>query len=191
MMYFGGSSSIRLKNGTSLRFELDGGIRQGCSTLPYLYILCTKLLSTHVQKSTLKGICFSYRAIIISQLADDITFSLKNASQVPISIKTTQCFSAASGLCLNLKKCELFPFKECTMACICNSPVKEGVTYLGITIVRNEETRCSKNFALIIDKMEKKLSQWLQRDLSLKEQIFLAKAEVLLHLTSRIYPLVY
>lgn len=50
-------------------------------------------------------------------------------------------------------------------------------TYLGITIMKNEETRCSGSFNPVTDKSRKKLSQWLHRDLSLEGRVFLAKAE--------------
>ena len=53
-MYSKGNSSIRLKNGTLPRFELQRGIRQGCPASPYLLILCTQLLSTHIKNSALK-----------------------------------------------------------------------------------------------------------------------------------------
>ena len=47
----------------------------------------------------------------------------------------------------------------------------------------NEEERCSANFNLIGEKTKKQLNQWLQRDLSLKERVWLTKAEGLSRLT--------
>ena len=54
---------------------------------------------------------------------------------------------------------------------------------LGINIMINEEERCSANFNLIGEKTKKQLNQWLQRDLSLKERVWLTKAEGLSRLT--------
>lgn len=76
------------------------------------------------------------------------------------------------------------PLKECNIPHVYNVPVKEKVTYLGITILKNEETRCSENFSQIVDKTRKKLNQRLQRDLSLKGRVLLMKAEGLLRLIS-------
>ena len=76
-MYSKGNSSIRLKNGTSPRFELQRGIRQGCPASPHLFILCTQLLSTHIKNSALKGISIAEREVILTQLADDTTLVLK------------------------------------------------------------------------------------------------------------------
>lgn len=108
---------------------------------------------------------------------------------MPIAIKTIELFSAASGLCLNLKKCELFSLKESDTSQICNIPIKDKITYLGITIMKNEEERCSENFNSISDKTKKKLNQWLQRDLSLKGRVLLTKAEGLSRLTYAAIPL--
>lgn len=188
-MYCKGNSSIRLKNGTSPRFELQRGIRQGCPASPYLFILCTQLLSTHIKSSALKGISIAEREVILTQLADDTTLFLKDASQVPIAIKTIELFSAASGLCLNLKKCELFSLKESDTSQVCSIPIKDKITYLGITIMKNEEERCTVNFNVISDKTKKKLNQWLQRDLSLKGRVLLTKAEGLSRLTYAAIPL--
>ncbi len=76
-MYSKGNSSIRLKSGTSSRFNLQRGIRQGSPASPYLFILCTQLLATHIKNSSLKGITIADREIIISQLADDTTLFLR------------------------------------------------------------------------------------------------------------------
>ena len=67
--------------------------------------------------------------IIISQLADDTTIFQKNASQIPVAIHVINHFSEASGLCLNINKCELLPLKDCNIKTICNIPIKEEVTY--------------------------------------------------------------
>lgn len=128
----------------------------------------------------LKGISIADRDIIISQLADDTTLFLKNSCQAPIAIKTIESFSAAPGLCLNLNKCEIFLLKDCNIQHVANIPVKEKVTYIGITIVKNEEERCSENLSLIIDKRSKKFNQWLQRNLSLKGRMLLIRQKAYL-----------
>ena len=82
-----------------------------------------------------------------------------------------------------------FSLKESDTSQVCNIPIKDKITHLEISIMKNEEERCSVNFNLISDKTKKKLNQWLQRDLSLKGRILLTKAEGLSRLTYAAIPL--
>uniref|UniRef100_A0A3P9LWP5 Reverse transcriptase domain-containing protein n=1 Tax=Oryzias latipes TaxID=8090 RepID=A0A3P9LWP5_ORYLA len=182
-MYAGGNCSIKLHAGTFPRFLLKRGVRQGCPISPYLFLPCTQLLTDSIKLSSLKGISIADHTVTISQLADDTTLFLKDHSQVPLAINLINNFSAASGLCLNIKKCELFALKHCDVLSICNIPVKESITYLGITFSKDKKARCQLNFDPIINKTQTKLNQWLQRDLSLRGRVLLTKAEGISRLT--------
>ena len=98
-----GNCSIRLHAGTSPRLFLNRGVRQGCPISPYLFLLCTQLLTESIKLSPLKGISIADGEVIISQLADDTTLFLRDASQIPITIDLIKTFSIASGLHLKLK----------------------------------------------------------------------------------------
>uniref|UniRef100_A0A669DIK2 Reverse transcriptase domain-containing protein n=1 Tax=Oreochromis niloticus TaxID=8128 RepID=A0A669DIK2_ORENI len=182
-MYKNVNCSIKLQAGTSPRFNLNRSIRQGCPISPYLFLICAQLLSDYIKRSPLKGITIADKEIFISQLADDTTLFLKNASQVQMAINTINAFSLASGLHLNIGKCELLALRNCNSLSIAGIPVKESVTYLGIIINKNQSTRCSLNFTPILDKTQRKLNAWLQRDLSIKGRVLLTKAEGLSRLT--------
>lgn len=67
--------------------------------------------------------------------------------------------------------------KKCELPSICNIPIKESGSYLGIVITKTQKDRCDLKFLPIIEKARKKLNQWLQRDLSLKGRTLLSKAE--------------
>ena len=108
---------------------------------------------------------------------------LKKMPHKFVAINRISIFSSASGLHLNLSKCELLPIKNCSISSISNIPVKESVTYLGIIINKNTSNRCSLNFTHIIETTQKKFNSWLQRDLSLQGRILLSKAEGLSRLT--------
>ncbi len=51
--------------------------------------------------------------VIISQLADDTTIFLRNASQIPSVMEQMKCFIKVSCPNLNFGKCELTAIKEC------------------------------------------------------------------------------
>lgn len=57
---------------------------------------------------------------------------------------------------LNLNKCELLPIKKSAASSICNIPVKENDTYLGIKIIKDSKLRCQENFIPIVEKSKKK-----------------------------------
>ena len=137
-MYKNGNCSIKLHAGTSPRFFLNRGVRQGCPISPYPFLICTQLLTESIKLSPLKGISIADGEVIISQLADDTTLFLREVSQIPIiTIDLITTFSIASGLNLNLKKCELLALKNCDLPSICNIPVKDSITYLGVVITKD------------------------------------------------------
>ncbi len=81
-LYANGSSSVILKSGTTRRFELWRGNRQGCPISPYLFLLAAQMLCSHIKASSLKGVTIAEREVIISQLADDTTLFLKDERQI-------------------------------------------------------------------------------------------------------------
>lgn len=111
-------------------------IKQGCLISPYLFLIASQLQALHISDSALEGIALADRQIIISQLADDPTIFLRNASQISPAIELIKGFSQASGLKLNLRKCELMAVKECNVPTICDIPVKDQVSYLGAIITK-------------------------------------------------------
>ncbi len=52
----GCTSSVKLAQGTSNRFEIRRGIRQCCPFSPFLFLLATQLLAFHLKKGYFQGI---------------------------------------------------------------------------------------------------------------------------------------
>ncbi len=48
-VYCNANSSIKLKHGTSSRFDIKRGICQGCPISPYLFVLAAQLLADYVK----------------------------------------------------------------------------------------------------------------------------------------------
>lgn len=125
------------------------------------------------------------KSIAISQLADDTTLFLKNKDQVPLAISLVNVFSKASGLQLNLSKCELLSLHQSDSACLHNIPVKDKVKYLGIIVTKDQKISTKENFDNNLQKANRVLNCWLQRDISIFGRILLTKVE---YLSRLIYP---
>ncbi len=182
-LYAGGNSSVKLGHGTTQRFMLERGIRQGCPASVYLFLIVAQVFSHFIKDSKLEGINIAGRSILISQLADDTALFLKNPTQVHQAIKTIQLFSNASGLYLNIKKCEILDLKNSSLLSLDGIPVKKDVNYLGVVISQNERDRVSLNFNPAFEKIKRKFNLWLLRDLSLRGRVLLSKAEGISRLT--------
>ncbi len=141
------------------------------------------LLTVYYQE--LEGISVLGREMKISQLADDTTLFLKDESQVSKSLDLIYNCSCASGLKLNVSKCEIMPVHDLNNDSIENVPIKSTVKYFGIYITKNLLARQHLNFSSRIVKSKNILNSWLQRDLSLYGRVILSKAEGLSHF---VYP---
>lgn len=69
--------------------------------------MVAEMLSILIKNTHIEGINVLDRHIIISQLADDTNLFLKNEDQIPLALQSINQFSRASGLQLNLNKCEI------------------------------------------------------------------------------------
>lgn len=112
-LYNGINSCVSLASGTSPRFSVGRGIRQGCPISPSLFLLAGELLSLHIKHSNIEGINTGENTLIISQLADSTCLFLKNESQVSVSLSNFNLFSKASGLMVNPPKKK----KKCNFVC--------------------------------------------------------------------------
>lgn len=161
MLYNKINSSVSLGQGTCSRFEVNRGIRQGCSCSPLLFIMVAELLAVYMKNSCIEGLTVMGKQMIISQLAYDTTLFLKNESQFPLALQMISQFSKASGLKLNLNKCEIMPLHECPLQSICNIVIKSEVKYLGIVICKDRTVSHQKNVKNNIDKCKLILNIWL------------------------------
>lgn len=83
MIYKDMNTSISLPHGTTKRFPIGRGIRQGCPLSPLLFILAADMLSTLFNHDvTVKKLNIFGKTLAISQLADDTTLFLQNRDQL-------------------------------------------------------------------------------------------------------------
>lgn len=186
MFYKDINSSIALSQGFSNSFSVNRGIRQGCPISPILFIMAAELLAILFKMPpVIEGINIFDKEFIISQFADDTVLFLKNEHMIPLAINQINMFSKASGLTLNLRKCEILPVHNCRLKSIVSIPVKNEVKYLGLVITKNSADQENANIITRLNDVKKAFSHWLSRDLSILGRILLSKAEGLSRL---IYP---
>ena len=83
-------------------------------------------------------------------------------------------FSHVSGLSLNIRKCELFVLKRYDLNSVCNIHVKDVITYLGITVSKDQKERANLNLSPIVEKIGKIFNSCLLRNLSLSGRVLLS-----------------
>lgn len=185
LLYRDTNSSVCLPHGTSRRFRIYKGIKQGCPISPLLFIAATEMLSLLIKNADFGKISVLDKELSISQLADDTTIFLNNLNEIPKILQIIEQFSKASGLKLNLKKCEILPLKDCTLSSAFSIPIKSSVKYLGMHITKNRTDLEKLNIWEKMQKCKTHLNNWTQRDLSILGRIFLTKMESISRL---IYP---
>ena len=174
------NSCVVLPHGTTPSFNVSVGIPQGCPISPYLFILVTEMLAIYIKNcNEIKHLHVLGTDIVISQLADDTTIFVQDRHQIPITIDKIKNFSKASGLTLNLNKCELFAIHDTTLKDICNIPIKSEIKYLGVYLTKDQKQSQYLNVEQKIKTSKAILNSWLQRDLSILGRIYLTKMECL------------
>jgi len=143
------------------------------------------MLSIFIRNSSIAPIDILGQPVIISQFADDTTIFMKKLTEVPQILQLINTFSKASGLKMNLNKCELMSIHHCHLTEAYNIPIKSKVKYSGMLISKNSVENENMNVWKILDKCQMKLNSWLLRDISILGRVFLTKMESISRL---IYP---
>ena len=174
--YANTNAAVSLTGGATTRFPIQVGVKQGCPISPYIFLLAVEMLAIYLKNCPdLQTLTIFGSDITISQLADDTTIFLKNKHQIPVAIKRIDTFSRASGLRLNMSKCELMSIKESNDITIDNIPVKNEIKYLGIYVTKEKQRSIKLNISDAFHKGKTSLDRWHQRDLSIFGRVYLTK----------------
>lgn len=99
---------IMIYPNTSKRFLISRSVCQGCPISPFLFLIAAELLSLkNLNNDSIKGLSIFQKELNITQLADDTVPLLKDKHQIESAIQLINDFSKASGLHLNINKCEI------------------------------------------------------------------------------------
>ncbi|CAL1413056.1 unnamed protein product [Linum trigynum] len=172
--------------GETASFKPTRGLRQGCPLSPYLFTLCIERLS-HCIMNEVKSKCWKPVKIAphcpeLSHLffADDLVlFAEASCKQADIIMRCVDSFCHASGELISKNKSRVF-FSKNTRTCdrqnIC---ARLGIQstpdlgrYLGVPVLHGRLSKVT--FRYILENMDRRLSLWKARTLSLAGRVTLA-----------------
>ncbi|KAI0524605.1 hypothetical protein KFK09_003982 [Dendrobium nobile] len=177
-----------LLNGKGTRWiEAKSGFRQGCPMSPYLFIMCSQLLSSLIQQRGLQiGIHTSNRAPKITHLlyADDVLlFGKSSVSQLRVMMNLIKEYCGWTGQGVNQSKSQIIFGSSTNQSMKRKIGKKTGFKivkefhYLGIKIALRRLTK--NDFQFVIDHALDKLNSWGAQFLSMAGRIILAKSSLL------------
>ena len=98
---------FKIKNNgwLSTSYNMERGIRQGCSASALIFLLVVEILSTMIRRnSMINGIKIGEAEHKLIQYADDITVCVENLVSIDEVFKTIGTFCKAVGMKLNIQK---------------------------------------------------------------------------------------
>ena len=196
--FYNNIKSCVLNNGWSSKFfKLQRGVRQGCPSSPYLFILSVEVLGKAIRSNTnIKGITLNNTETKLSQYADDTTLILNsNLDSLSAALDTINNFGKSSGLKLNDKKTEALWIGSMKGKKEKLSPEKNfkwpeiKIKDLGVWISTDPAVTLNMNYTEKVEKIRNILSCWEYRRLTLIGKMQVIKSLVLSQLTYILTPL--
>jgi len=176
---YNGAESAVLNGGNTLGYTpLQRSCRQGDPISPYLFIVAIEPLIRKINQST-EGIKTPGGKVGTNGFADDINSGLKHEEDLRTSLGCIERFGEASGLRINLDKCELMLFGEWESEATLAPEIKrvDMIKFTGVYLGKAElqEQIDAQNFDPVITKLERTLLAWKTRQLSLVGRITIVK----------------
>ncbi|GJT27666.1 putative RNA-directed DNA polymerase, eukaryota, reverse transcriptase zinc-binding domain protein [Tanacetum coccineum] len=180
-------TSVLVNGSPTQEFKVGKGVRQGDPLSPFLFLIVAEALSVAIEEAieggTFNGVRVGNDPLIVShfQFADDVIFlgewsymNLKNL------LRILRCFHIGSGLKVYLSKSALYgvgvsrnevDWMASTLKC---TPGSLPFNYLGLPVGDNMSISC--HWSPIIEKVQKRLSSWKARCLSICGRLTLVKS---------------
>ncbi|WVZ69696.1 hypothetical protein U9M48_018443 [Paspalum notatum var. saurae] len=170
----GGSVAIKVNNNIGRNFQTKKGLRQGDPLSPLLFNLVADMLAVFINKAKdngqIQGLIphLVEDGLSILQYAGDTILFLEHNLEQAKNLKIILCaFEKLSGLKINFHKSDIFCYGEakshveqysqifgCSMGCF---PFR----YLGIPM--NHKRLRNKDWKVVEDRFQKKLSSWKEK----------------------------
>ena len=182
-------SCVKNAGWLSTWFPCERGVRQGCSTSPYLFIIVAEFMSIKLRSvSNIKDCTLlpnNTKIPRIFQYADDTTILVKSESNLECALNIIDKFGKVSGLKLNRNKSVVLPLGGYKRDFASKSNIKwlTEDEYIKITGVyfgaKVEASKIDLNWKTKIEDMIKTISRWNRRNISLYGKIIIAKTHLL------------
>lgn len=180
--------SVLVNGETTESIKPNCGLRQGDPISPYLFVICIEKLSQiityRVNTGEWKEVKFVKQGPTISHVlfADDIILFLEaSQKQAHIMRECIEIFCKLSGQKINYEKSMVYcshnvdRHVDTDIVSICGSSLTCNLgTYLGVPIIHSRIVKGT--YRCIVDKMQKRLSSWRGRNLSLAGRLVLIKS---------------
>ena len=176
------SEKCAINNGTTTRFQAVGkGCAQGCNLSPFIYILAQETLSASIRKDKqITGITVHPEKITFkgTSFADDNCYTVADKQSMQNLIDKIQRFGKCSGVKLNKEKTEALGMGRSRN----NTEMIAGirvyprpVKLLGHWLSYNQDEEDKLNFYDKLEKIDRTLSPWMSKGLSLRGKVLIAK----------------
>ena len=170
-------------------FPCERGVRQGCSSSPYLFIIVAELMSIKIRSASILHdfIIPPNNTTIprILQYADDTTLFIKSESDLESALNIIDSFGNVSGLKLNRKKSVILPIGGFERDYFSTSNVRwlkndEYIKIAGIYFgAKQEASKIDLNWKSKIEDIMKVIKAWSHRHISLYGKIIICKTYLL------------
>ncbi|MGI9312710.1 MAG: reverse transcriptase domain-containing protein [Alphaproteobacteria bacterium] len=164
-------------------FPIKRGVRQGCPLSPYIFIICTEVLTLCLKHNRIyNGIMINDTELLIGQYADDTVLFIDGSDQAITSIMNVlNIFDGISGLRTNFDKSYIFPigyyvFNTPIHILNCLFKLSYGpICYLGISFTHHHDDFFRLNFLPKLSRLKSTLNLWSIRDLTPIGKILIVK----------------
>jgi len=182
VLYNKPSFVIKNNGWLSQNVNMSRGIRQGCPISALLFILSTEIMNVQIRDCpNVKGVDIHNNIKKVFEYADDTTLTLADEPSISAALNIVDEFGKLSGLTLNREKCEgvWLGNKRNVYAVFENITfTDEPVKTMGIYFGHNTETLYERNWGKKLKTLEKLLSSWKSRKLTMFGRVVIIKSLV-------------
>ena len=177
LLYCNTLLTVKNNGFTSNWFQCLRGTFQGSPLSGLLFNLVVELLAIKIRSAnSVKGLTINQHEVKLSQYADDTTLFLRDSSSVNAVIQILTAFSIASGLELNVKKCNIMWLgPQCHRRdSVCGIVAVAKINILGIWFSASES--CNEDNIVPVQKsIRDTVNEWSERNLTIKGRIVVSK----------------